>query len=90
MWTLMRYDIMTLTPECCFTHGLTLQCRDNPCRGGQCINRPGHFECRCDRGFLLDSATNTCVDQDECEVDNGGCDQVCANTEGARLCRSEI
>ena len=81
---------MTLTPECCFTHGRTLQCRDNPCRGGQCINRPGHFQCRCDRGFLLDSATNTCVDQDECEVDNGGCDQVCANTEGARLCRSEI
>ena len=42
--------------------------------------------CECNAGFAGDG--QDCVDVDECEADNGGCDSnaLCINTAGDRLC----
>lgn len=40
----------------------------------------------CPDGFLLGSDWKTCVDVDECENDNMGCDQLCVNTPGSYKC----
>ena len=35
---------------------------------------------------MLDNDGYTCVDIDECEVNNGGCEQICENTNGTHYC----
>ena len=34
-----------------------------------CVDRNGGYVCECDPGYLLDLATNTCYDWDECRDD---------------------
>ncbi|KAK6180960.1 hypothetical protein SNE40_008919 [Patella caerulea] len=49
-----------------------------------CKNVPGSFDCVCQDGYSLENAF--CVDTDECNTNNGGCDQVCNNTVGSYSC----
>ena len=42
-------------------------------------------DCDCADGYVMDG-DGICVDYDECAVDNGGCDQVCTNNTGGRIC----
>jgi hypothetical protein len=42
--------------------------------------------CICVEGYELDDVT-TCVDIDECEENNGGCDHVCVNKPGTYTCK---
>ena len=51
-----------------------------------CINTIGSYTCNCLTGFQLSFDNHTCIDFDECIVDNGGCEQVCENTNGSRNC----
>lgn len=37
-------------------------------------------------GYMLDSDGMSCVDINECEVQDGGCDHYCVNTPGSRVC----
>lgn len=63
------------------------ECQSNPCGdNATCVNTPGTFECSCISGYLGDGIT--CVDVNECDTNNGGCDALttCTNTPGTRIC----
>ena len=53
-----------------------------------CLNNVGSYTCECSEGYVLDS-NNNCVDDIECEVMNGGCQQYCDNTVGSYQCRCD-
>ncbi|XP_025154721.1 uncharacterized protein LOC105183043 isoform X2 [Harpegnathos saltator] len=71
------------------------------CRYG-CINTPGSYRCALPMELkdqpVLDSLSitclpgyeqtshGTCIDINECTVDNGGCTEVCENTDGSFFC----
>ncbi|XP_037930422.1 cubilin homolog, partial [Teleopsis dalmanni] len=60
----------------------------NPCHS-ECINMPGSFKCGpCPNGYTGNGIT--CLDVDECAIDNGGCSLIpkvnCINTEGSYHC----
>ncbi|XP_053976944.1 uncharacterized protein LOC128875412 isoform X1 [Hylaeus volcanicus] len=71
------------------------------CRYG-CINTPGSYRCaepmELKNQPILDSLSitclpgyeatpdGTCIDINECTVDNGGCTEVCENTDGSFFC----
>jgi hypothetical protein len=42
--------------------------------------------CFCSAGFY-ESETGDCVDVDECEEDNGGCEEECHNKPGSYICK---
>lgn len=45
--------------------------------------------CDCDSGWELEDVSNDaspCVDIDECQTNNGGCEQTCVNTAGSYEC----
>jgi hypothetical protein len=43
--------------------------------------------CFCSPGFE-ESETGDCLDINECEADNGGCEEECHNKPGSYICRS--
>ncbi|XP_076641061.1 uncharacterized protein LOC143352447 isoform X2 [Halictus rubicundus] len=71
------------------------------CRYG-CINMPGSYRCATPMEMkdqpILDSLSitclpgyeatpdGTCIDINECTIDNGGCMEVCENTDGSFFC----
>lgn len=55
------------------------------CGEKTCINTEGSFRCGCEAGFTL-QADFSCKDDDECAVDNAGCQHNCVNTEGSFEC----
>ncbi|MBN2528831.1 MAG: hypothetical protein JXR76_20745 [Deltaproteobacteria bacterium] len=65
--------------------------QENPCNDGDdvlatCENTVGSVDCDCSDGF--EQIFNTCIDINECNVDNGGCDLLagCENTVGSFHC----
>lgn len=68
-----------------------------------CVNHNGAARCQCFPGYRLAYDRRTCegdddgdgdgdddgggADEDECRLDNGGCEQGCVNTQGSFLCR---
>ena len=52
------------------------------CSNGVCENMLGAYQCVCDEGFVQSGSATSCVDEDECARDNGGCDDICMNTAG--------
>ncbi|XP_076276934.1 uncharacterized protein LOC143207390 isoform X2 [Lasioglossum baleicum] len=74
------------------------------CRYG-CINMPGSYRCAAPMEMkdqpILDSLSitclpgyeatpdGTCIDINECTIDNGGCMEVCENTDGSFFCACE-
>ncbi|KAJ8919898.1 hypothetical protein NQ315_006427 [Exocentrus adspersus] len=63
------------------------RCRRN--KGGctHLCNPKGKAKCSCLKGFVLAPDQRTCLDIDECLVENGGCESNCLNTLGAYECR---
>ncbi|CAG5123452.1 unnamed protein product, partial [Candidula unifasciata] len=67
--------------------------KDNPCEtdNGGChhyctpTGDQAH-SCSCYDGYSLAGDARTCVDADECAINNGDCQQECLNTEGSYLC----
>lgn len=68
------------------------ECRDidecqtqQPCGGhGSCENRPGSYKCDCYAGYS--EKDGGCVDVNECEKDQGGCELYCKNVPGSYHC----
>ncbi|XP_052092912.1 low-density lipoprotein receptor-related protein 2-like [Mytilus californianus] len=60
-------------------------CKDSVCRQG-CHATPTGPVCYCDSGYKLTNDNFTCVDMNECAVQNGGCSQFCFNKNGSHVC----
>jgi hypothetical protein len=65
-------------------------CAQVTCSGhGTCRPFEDGVRCTCDPGYALDpNDPSACIDVDECQVDNGGCDPLtqCTNVAGSRTC----
>ncbi|KAJ8252437.1 hypothetical protein COCON_G00217490 [Conger conger] len=58
------------------------------CRGGNCVNTVGSFECKCPAGHRFSELTQKCEDVDECTTVPGVClVGECANTAGSYFCK---
>ncbi|KAK2143036.1 hypothetical protein LSH36_885g00070 [Paralvinella palmiformis] len=76
------------------------ECKENKHNCDQiCVNVPGRYECRCEMGYRLDMNGRTCLgqykgwvgadlmrDNNECNVDTHGCQQLCRNVAGGYEC----
>nr|XP_039270654.1 uncharacterized protein LOC120345319 isoform X2 [Styela clava] len=52
-----------------------------------CQNVPGgSYQCMCQEGYLMEDDGHNCTEINECEFGNGGCEDVCVNTEGSYRC----
>ena len=68
------------------------QAKISPCATEEtCVNTIGSYECEyegsgvyCTKGFMV--LDDECIDVDECQVGNGGCDHGCVNEEGGFKC----
>ena len=52
----------------------------------QCVNTEFAAECICHEGFELSSDGINCIDYDECQVNNGGCEDKCVNLQPSYKC----
>lgn len=78
------YGMTHLSPdinECLANNG------HGPCQD-TCRNLEGTYECSCTDipGYELANDHHTCVDIDECALDNANCSHVCLNTPGSVFC----
>lgn len=58
----------------------------------RCVNTPGSFICQCTKtGFqsVLIGDKFNCENINECSENNGGCDQICIDTQGSYACNCE-
>lgn len=44
-------------------------------------------ECQCDAGYKLLANGKDCADINECDTNNGNCDQICENSQGSYQCK---
>ncbi|XP_073541755.1 oncoprotein-induced transcript 3 protein isoform X2 [Phyllobates terribilis] len=51
--------------------------------GGTCLDTG---DCICSSGTILGPDGQTCLDENECERDNGGCSEVCINLKNSHRC----
>lgn len=50
------------------------------------VGRRKNVVCACNRGYVLQPDGKHCADEDECQIGNGGCHQLCLNTDGGHVC----
>ncbi|CAL8280063.1 unnamed protein product [Merluccius merluccius] len=53
----------------------------------RCVSTPHGARCSCAAGFRLHTGGVSCVDEDECNQDEGRCKHSCVNTAGSYVCR---
>ncbi|XP_022787102.1 uncharacterized protein LOC111327235 [Stylophora pistillata] len=51
-----------------------------------CHNTFGSYTCSCVRGYQLAADRKSCLDVDECSINNGGCSHHCYNIPGSFYC----
>ncbi|KAK6487388.1 oncoprotein-induced mRNA 3 protein-like [Huso huso] len=61
-------------------------CDESDCRGS-CLDTG---DCHCTSGTTLGPDSQTCLDVNECEQDNGGCAEICVNLKGSYRCQCGI
>ena len=91
-WTLLCYLTYLDINECD---------NDNGGCTHTCINQPGSYQCQCGVGFNSENNGKNCTgninlietlklsdikDINECDHNNGGCEQLCTNTNGSFQC----
>ncbi|EGT53433.1 hypothetical protein CAEBREN_09437 [Caenorhabditis brenneri] len=55
--------------------------------GGCQVGNGGCHICKCRNGYLLAEDQKLCHDQNECNLNNGDCDQICVNLAGSHECQ---
>uniref|UniRef100_H2Y973 Uncharacterized protein n=1 Tax=Ciona savignyi TaxID=51511 RepID=H2Y973_CIOSA len=46
----------------------------------------GSYQCTCEDGYVLEADGHNCTETNECDNNNGGCEQICENTPGSYNC----
>nr|XP_026693868.1 fibrillin-3 isoform X4 [Ciona intestinalis] len=46
----------------------------------------GSYTCSCDDGYILEADGHNCTEINECDNNNGGCEEICENTPGSYNC----
>ncbi|XP_050313522.1 fibrillin-2-like [Anthonomus grandis grandis] len=59
----------------------------NMCNHGQCMNTPGSFECMCNRGYIYDTESHQCIDDNECNKNPCSGNAQCINLPGSFECQ---
>ncbi|KAL3875661.1 hypothetical protein ACJMK2_033591 [Sinanodonta woodiana] len=66
------------------------ECRSVPCISNAevCVNIPGSYRCDCNPGYTKSQpGTGNCTDINECNTNNGSCNQICINSPGSYQCQ---
>ncbi|XP_052281301.1 fibrillin-2-like [Dreissena polymorpha] len=61
--------------------------REDLCVNGRCYNFIGGYRCTCNMGFARSTNEKSCIDIDECQIQNLCVNGDCVNTIGAYECR---
>ncbi|KAL4228223.1 Fibrillin-1 [Mactra antiquata] len=60
------------------------------CSNGYCENTLGGYQCRCNQGFQPNNDRTSCIDTNECAINNAGCQSICTNAPGSFSCACEV
>jgi len=75
-------DMSTCVADSCHSQELPFVCDHN------CINIPNSdYTCTCNNGYKLEADGHNCTEINECDINNGGCEYECVNTDGGYECR---
>jgi fibulin 1/2 len=96
------FDCENLTPgfRCLCPEGFILDsdmqsCVEDSCQSQTfpficdhtCINIPhSEYICTCADGYVLEADGHNCTEINECDINNGGCEYECINTDGGYRC----
>ena len=53
-------------------------------------NLKSNATCKCYKGYQLNADGKTCVDINECHINNGGCSDNCTNLSGSYACTCSV
>lgn len=79
-------DLHSCIPDSCFNPLFACQhtCTNIP--GVYGIEGEPGYMCSCNAGYYLSVDGHNCTEINECEDNNGGCENACVNTEGGYYC----
>ncbi|XP_074651609.1 fibrillin-3-like [Tubulanus polymorphus] len=68
------------------------ECKTMPaaCQFGSCLNTLGSYRCICNSGYRTHPNGKSCIDIDECSMEQRVCQQKCVNSQGSYTCGCQL